>query len=135
MATSDAKGRKIAITVSNASGIVLSVYDFALDSGLWGEKPKLGDTIYSGDERYYLNLSSQMFTSLGGNVNLSAANGGMVVVRWSWPPNEGATKSAYTEGTSGISIESRWTGQGSTFLTLQVSIGRLGLLVPTAEAR
>jgi hypothetical protein len=139
MATSDDKGREIAIAVHNASGIVLSVYSFRLSEGAWGSKPGqepvLGDTICSGGARGYLNMTDQPFTGVGGSITLTPANGGVVSINWSWRPGEPAKSSAYGQDMQGISVDSRWTGQGSTSMTLQVSINRLGDLATATTER
>lgn len=132
MARSDDEGRQIAIAVQNASGIALNVYGFRLSEGAWGgnpdQEPTLGDTIRSGGERRYLNLTDQPFTGVGGSITLTPANGGVVSINWSWSPGESAKRSVYAQDTRGISADSRWTGHGGTSMTLQVSINRLGSL-------
>ncbi|MEM7498716.1 MAG: hypothetical protein AAF371_12075 [Pseudomonadota bacterium] len=121
---SEAANKQIAIAFQNGSGVSLGVTSAMLVSGIWGpgtgEQPQIGGTILAGGTRRYVNLATSPFTALGGNISMTPATGGAIVISWSWLDGEEPSKFAYAQGTTSLTVNSAWTGLGSLSPTVQV---------------
>lgn len=108
------------VTITNGSGTGMSLQAASLSAGSWvPPAPVIGSPLGAGATVSYRN-SSDIFSGLGGYVQLVPLTGGIVTIGWSWPSGQGATGYAYAQQTSGIAVSYDVINPNTSQPTLQV---------------
>ncbi|NWA28517.1 hypothetical protein HX866_26855 [Pseudomonas gingeri] len=114
--------RSLTLTITNTSGVDMIVNYGTLTGGTWEAAPIPGTLISPTDQQSYVNGASNTFTSLGGTLLLTPANGGMISPNWNWPAGSLPSGSAMSANTVGFTVSSQLIGMQTNNVTLQVII-------------
>ncbi len=108
------------VTITNGSGTGMSLQAAQLSAGSWlPPAPVIGSPLDAGATVAYRN-GSDIFSGLGGYVQLVPLTGGIVTIGWSWPSGQAASGYAYAQQTSGIAVSYDVINPNTSQPTLQV---------------
>lgn len=122
LSSTDNSVRSLTIQINNSSDGDVGIGSGQLTGGNWdGPGPIPGNVISAGGASF-VNGASNIFTALGGTIQLAPASGGTITITWSWPHGLGVTGSTSGNSLVGLSVTSTVINTQSDFPTLQVYI-------------
>lgn len=114
--------RTLTVQVNNVSEGDLGIGSAALTGGSWiGQAPVPGNVI-SPPGTSFVNGASNIFTALGGTLQLAPASGGSITITWTWPHGMGVTTSATGNALVGLAVTSTVINTQTNNPTLQVYV-------------
>ncbi|MEP9358779.1 hypothetical protein [Sphingomonas sp. KR3-1] len=114
--------RQITIQINNGSDSDVGIGSSQLTGGNWvGPGPVPGNVISAGQDSF-ADGATNIFTALGGQIQLAPASGGTITITWSWPHGLGVTGSTSSTSLVGLSVTSQVINTQTNNPTLQVYI-------------
>jgi hypothetical protein len=112
----------LTVSITNGSGTTMSLQAASLSAGSWlPPAPAIGTPLQAGAFLSYRN-GSDIFSGLGGYLQLVPMTGGTITIGWSWPSGQGASGYAFAQQTSGIGVTYDVINPNTSQPTLQVQL-------------
>ncbi|PTR14390.1 hypothetical protein C8R31_10662 [Nitrosospira sp. Nsp2] len=129
--------RSITIQINNSSDGDLGIASGQLTGGNWegsGSEPgPVPGNVISAGNVSFVNGASNVFSVLGGDIQLAPASGGSITITWSWPHGLGVTGSTSTSTLTGLSVTSSVINPQTNNPTLQVYVVDTATLTQALE--
>lgn len=114
--------RSVTVDIADTSPATLTLNYVRLNGGQWQKTPEPGSTITPAGEVEYVNGVESNYETLGGQIVLTPASGGLITIKWDWSFGSGVSGGVRTESLTGLAVSYQWINAQSNHPVLQVTI-------------
>ena len=114
--------RTITVVINNSSDGDLGVVSGTLTGGNWVGPPPIPNQVLSAGQSSFVDGGDNVFTSLGGEIDLVPASGGSISIKWNWPRGSGVSGTTTGNSLNGLAVSSTVINTQSNSPQMQVYI-------------